>query len=69
MAEFQNWYFNLKASVKDLHITSGDSKFIDAKLHELKVWLVKSSKECFSLLHIPTILYILQYLSWEYKRT
>ncbi|XP_060128741.1 nesprin-1 isoform X4 [Zootoca vivipara] len=36
MCGFQNWYSNLKTAVKDLSITSGDSKAIEAKLHELQ---------------------------------
>lgn len=37
MQEFQEWFSDVKAAVKELSDRSGDSKAIEAKLHDLQV--------------------------------
>lgn len=39
MQEFQEWFSDVKAAVKQLSDRSGDSKAIEAKLHDLQVQL------------------------------
>ncbi len=36
MQEFQEWFSDVKAAVKELSDRSGDSKAIEAKLHDLQ---------------------------------
>lgn len=37
MQEFQEWFSGVKAAVKESSDRSGDSKAIEAKLHDLQV--------------------------------
>lgn len=38
MQEFLEWFSGAKAAVKESSYRSGDSKAIEAKLHDLQVW-------------------------------
>lgn len=61
MQEFQEWFSDVKAAVKELSDRSGDSKAIEAKLHDLQVQLT-NQKTVINDITIYIKLYLLNHL-------